>query len=107
MGMGTVGVVVATALLAFTVGCGEEMKSEGHSGGAKMEGMAGSVDTAAAEKIAQKTCPVGKNKIDPKVFVEHVGRKIYFCCPGCDKVFQQDPAKYVKLVDEEIAQGGS
>lgn len=107
MGIGNVGAVVLAALLVFAVGCGDKMKSEGHSDGPKMEGMTGSVDSAEAEKIAQKTCPVGKNKIDPEVFVEHAGRKIYFCCPGCDKAFQKDPAKYVKLVDEEIAQGGS
>jgi Cu+-exporting ATPase len=27
--------------------------------------------------------------------VEHEGKTYYFCCGGCDKKFQADPAKYL------------
>lgn len=42
----------------------------------------------------QVACPVMGGEIDPEVFVEHKGAKIYFCCKGCDAKFQKDPAKY-------------
>jgi len=53
--------------------------------------------------IAQKTCPVMGNPIDPEVYVDYQGRRIYFCCPGCDKKFLADPGKYLPKVDAEIA----
>lgn len=42
----------------------------------------------------QVTCPVMGGDVDPDVFVEHKGQKVYFCCPGCDGKFKKDPAKY-------------
>ena len=27
--------------------------------------------------------------------VEHEGKKVYFCCPGCPEAFKADPAKYM------------
>jgi YHS domain-containing protein len=63
--------------------------------------------TVKTAEIAQKTCPVMGGKIDPKVYVEYKDRKIYFCCPGCEKAFNKDPEKYVKKVDAEIAKAGS
>jgi len=34
-------------------------------------------------------------KINPEVFVEYKGKKVYFCCPDCKAKFQADPEKYV------------
>lgn len=48
-------------------------------------------------------CPVMGNPVDPKVYVDYQGRRIGFCCPGCDATFLQDPEKYLKKVDEELA----
>lgn len=48
-------------------------------------------------------CPVMGNEVDPTVFVDYEGRRIGFCCPGCDELFLKDPAKYLKKVDAEIA----
>jgi Cu+-exporting ATPase len=44
------------------------------------------------------TCPVSGDEFEvtaksPKV--EHEGKTYYFCCGGCDKKFQADPAKYL------------
>lgn len=44
------------------------------------------------------TCPVSGEEFvveatSPKV--EHDGKTYYFCCSGCDKKFQANPAKYV------------
>src|SRR4030065_2396699 len=43
---------------------------------------------AAAAEIEQTLCPVmDGNKIDKNVFVEHKGKKVYFCCPECKAKF--------------------
>ena len=33
--------------------------------------------------------------IDKNVFTEYKGKKVYFCCPGCDSKFKADPEKYI------------
>jgi YHS domain-containing protein len=43
--------------------------------------------------------PVCKMTVDPKKAKwesEHKGTKYYFCAPGCKKVFDKDPSKYLK-----------
>jgi len=34
------------------------------------------------------------------VVIQHEGREIQFCCPACVDKFKQDPAKYLKKLDE-------
>jgi len=55
--------------------------------------------TDAAKEIAateQTTCPVMEgNKINKEYFVEYKGKKVYFCCPGCDEKFMENPEKYI------------
>ena len=51
------------------------------------------------EVITQTTCPVLDNPIDKSIFVEHEGRKVYFCCQACVGTFQKDPAKYMAKLD--------
>ncbi len=49
-----------------------------------------------ASEVVQKTCPVMKEKeIDPKIFIEYEGKKVYFCCPGCRAAFLKTPEKYL------------
>ena len=49
-----------------------------------------------ASEILQKTCPVMEgNKIDPKIFTEYKGEKVYFCCPSCKAAFSENPEKYL------------
>ncbi len=43
----------------------------------------------------QTQCPVMGGDVDPKVFTEYEGRRIGFCCKGCDKKFAAAPAKYM------------
>ena len=45
--------------------------------------------------IEQKICPVMGNPIDKNIFIEYKGKKVYFCCPGCDKIFNENPEKYL------------
>ena len=49
-------------------------------------------------KLGDKTkCPISGEEFvvdasSPKA--EHNGKTYYFCCPGCEKKFMADPAKY-------------
>jgi YHS domain-containing protein len=53
-----------------------------------------------------KNCIVSGDKLGemskPYVF-EYQGREIKFCCKGCVKDFQKEPAKYLKKIDEAEA----
>ncbi len=52
---------------------------------------------ANSDEIWNKVCPVLGGKISTKVkTVDYKGKKIGFCCPGCDKDFLDDPEKYMK-----------
>jgi len=51
---------------------------------------------AVAATIEQTTCPVMEgNPINKALFVEYKGKKVYFCCPGCEEKFNAEPEKYV------------
>lgn len=51
----------------------------------------------------QTKCPVMDEEINPKVFTTTAkGKKIYFCCKGCDKKFVKNPGKYSSKL---VAQG--
>jgi len=62
------------------------------------EGTTGSTaaKTQTAVAAAQTTCPVMGGAIDKKVFTDHDGKRVYFCCPACIDTFKKDPAKYLK-----------
>ena len=55
---------------------------------------------SSPQKVGTRaTCPVtgeeftiGKNT----VHAEYKGKHVYFCCGGCKKDFDKDPAKYTK-----------
>lgn len=43
----------------------------------------------------QTTCPVMGGAIDKNIFIEYEGKKVYFCCPGCEEQFKKEPEKYI------------
>ncbi len=43
----------------------------------------------------QKTCPVMGGPIDPNIYIEYQGKRVYFCCKGCDQKFRENPEKYI------------
>lgn len=77
--------LVAAAL--FAAGCDKE--------GTKNAG------TPATAGKAQTTCPVMGGAVDKAIFVDHNGKRVYFCCEGCPETFKQDPAKYIKKLEDE------
>jgi YHS domain-containing protein len=69
----------------------ETMKHEGHEQMAKMEESA----EAVAAAIEQTTCPIMDSPINKALFTEYKGKKVYFCCPGCEEKFKAEPEKYI------------
>ena len=91
-------VLAAAAVACIALGCGksEEISHEGHDHEA--------APAVKAAEIEQKTCPVmDGNKINPDLYVDHDGKRIYFCCKMCVGTFKKDPEKYIKNVADEIA----
>ncbi len=54
-----------------------------------------------AQGKAQTVCPVLQGNIDKSVYVDYKGKRIYFCCQGCDAEFNKDPEKYLKKLEAE------
>jgi YHS domain-containing protein len=55
----------------------------------------------AADPKPQTVCPVLAGNIDKKVYIDYQGKRIYFCCQGCDAEFRKDPEKYMKKIQEQ------
>jgi YHS domain-containing protein len=53
-----------------------------------------------AKVVAQTTCPVMGGKINRSQYVDHDGKRIYMCCPGCAGKLKADPAKYIKKLED-------
>ena len=83
-----IGSAFLCALMAFsTASFGEDAKKDG----------------AKAAAPINKKCPVEGGDVDPSVTVEHDGKTIGFCCAGCDAEFKKDTAKFMAIVDKEVA----
>ena len=51
----------------------------------------------------QTHCLVMGGEINRQVFVDHNGKRIFFCCPGCVENFKSDPEGYLKKAkDKEV-----
>ena len=61
-----------------------------------------SATLAFAEGKPQATCPVMKGSpVNPSLFVDAEGYRIYVCCGGCIDAVKADPAKYVAQLKAE------
>ena len=58
-------------------------------------------DSNVLLESVQTTCPVMGGKINKELYVDHEGRRVYFCCKGCAAVFEKDPEKYLKKMEEQ------
>ena len=55
-------------------------------------------ETAVSTAVAtteQTLCPVMDAPINKDMFVEYEGKKVYFCCGGCEKMFLENPEEYI------------
>ncbi len=55
---------------------------------------------AASQAESQTVCPVMGLPINKKLSVEYRGKKVYFCCPGCVKKFQENPEKFASKLPQ-------
>jgi len=72
-----------------------EHGEDGHTHDSEM-----AMATEPAKEIAstgeQTTCPIMVGQpINKAIFAEYKGKKVYFCCAGCDTKFKADPEKYI------------
>jgi YHS domain-containing protein len=54
----------------------------------------------AADPKPQALCPVLAGNVDKSVYADYKGKRIYFCCKGCDTEFKKDPEKYMKKLED-------
>jgi YHS domain-containing protein len=91
------GVVAVMSVAAFAgdkahAGCSHGHKGHDHAHEAAVE---------AEELPMQKTCPVMGGTVNKGLYEDYDGRRVYFCCEGCRKPFKEDPAKYIKILEEK------
>ena len=55
----------------------------------------------AVEPQQQTTCPVMGGKINTNLFVDAAGKRIYVCCPGCLPELKQNPAQYIRKLEQQ------
>jgi len=53
------------------------------------------VELQVGEAIEQTVCPVMEGPISKNYYTEYLGKKVYFCCPGCKEKFEKEPKKYL------------
>ncbi|HPF39376.1 MAG TPA: efflux RND transporter periplasmic adaptor subunit [Phycisphaerae bacterium] len=56
-----------------------------------------------ADDDKQTICPVMGNEIDPEVFADIHGVRVWFCCPPCIERFRKDPEKYLPELPAALA----
>jgi YHS domain-containing protein len=68
-----------------------------HPTGKKCEHPTGKTSAAST---AQTTCPIMGGKIIKSVYGDHDGKRVYFCCAGCNDAFSKEPMKYIKILED-------
>ena len=58
-------------------------------------------DKDKSEVKMQSLCPIMGNPIDKTVYADYEGKRVYFCCAGCIPKFNEDPAGYIKKMEDE------
>ena len=64
-------------------GCVETFKKDPDRYLAKLDSLGESPEVLAP--AVQTTCPVMGGAINKDVYADYEGKRVYFCCPGCDK----------------------
>lgn len=60
-------------------------------------------DESQAQAGPQTTCPIMGNPINKKIFVDHKGKRVYFCCNACPDIFKADAdAQMKKMTDAGV-----
>ena len=88
--------ISASVLLA---GCKDRTNHDGHQHAGHVESSACCPsehgEHVAAAVAEQTTCPVMGGPINKELYTEYQGKKVYFCCAGCETEFNKNPEKYL------------
>jgi YHS domain-containing protein len=57
-------------------------------------------DKSVSAVLEQTVCPVMEGPINKELFTEYKGKKVYFCCAGCEDTFLKDPEKYISKLPQ-------
>ncbi len=49
---------------------------------------------------SQALCPIMGGKINREQYTDYNGKRVYFCCPGCEPEFKKNADKYMKKFEE-------
>lgn len=89
------------AIALFAVGCNKtEPADSGRLPSADATNTTQAVEAKTAEAVEQTRCPVMDAPINKDLFVEYKGKKVYFCCAGCEKEFEKNPEKYLSKLPQ-------
>ena len=55
----------------------------------------------AEDSMEQTACPISGMTVDKKVYADHEGKRVYFCCEEHKAEFRKDPDKYLKKLEEQ------
>ena len=53
-----------------------------------------------AVSAQQTLCPVMNSRINKALFIKYRGKKVYFCCPGCEGAFNKAPEEYLSKLPQ-------
>jgi len=109
-------IILSAVVLMFSAS--QVFAGEGHDHGTHSEAVPeGDEETTHAEEISpdavnigNKICPVSGELIsdvgDGKgVQIEHKGKIYNVCCKFCAKDFKKDPEKFIKIIENNLAEG--
>ncbi len=54
-----------------------------------------------AQGKAQTVCPVLGGNVDKNIYADYKGRRVYFCCKGCDEEFKKNPEMYLEKMKSQ------
>ncbi|MHC4751355.1 MAG: YHS domain-containing protein [Planctomycetota bacterium] len=93
----TLSLVVGLLLVGLIVvdGCKKSEPEPAEPAAPTLGKVAEEAVSQAMATIEQTNCPVMGAPINKALFVEHKGKKVYFCCPGCEEKFKESPEKYI------------
>ena len=78
-------IVLAACMALIVVGCEKKADTEQQE-----------TEAETADAMGEQTlCPIMDQPVNKELFVEYEGKKVYFCCPGCEEKFAAAPEKYL------------
>ena len=99
--------VFAVVFLPSTTGTAEEAAQDHDARTAE--------DASGQSQTTNVMCPVMRDmKVNPDIFTDYQGKRVYFCCPSCKAAFERDPDRYLPflpqfggVVAETVPQSGN